>query len=80
MDQHVFPKLPKSNVEGCKDPNDLHFYSLKTISKLNFDYKKFSKPFSDSKRFSKSFLIQHGIRKFSKLLQVVDRLLGTPRS
>ena len=37
--------------QGCS--YDLHFYSLKTISKLNSGNKKFLKPFSDSKRFSK---------------------------
>ena len=34
--------------------NDLHFYSLKSITKWNWDYKKFSKLFGDYEKILKS--------------------------
>ena len=51
-------------VLSCKTTYDLHFYSLKSISKLNWDYKIFQNYFGITKIFWNQFVIPNEIWKF----------------
>ena len=46
--------------------NDLHFYSLKSITNWNWDYKNFQNYFGITKNFLNQFHFQNAILEFSK--------------
>ena len=48
------------------EANDLHFYSLKSILKLNWDYQNFQNHFGMTKIFWNQFHIPNAIWEFSK--------------
>ena len=59
--------MPKNwSKSSCNMSNDLHFYSLKSISKLNWDYKNFQNHFGITKIFWNQFHIPNAILEFSK--------------
>ena len=58
--------------------NDPHFYSLKSISKLIWDYQNFQNHFGITKIFWNQFHIPNEILKFSKWVNYIIRSLLTP--
>ena len=50
------------------ETNDLHFYSLKSILKLNWDYENFQNHFRITKIFWNQFHIPNAILEFSKCI------------
>ena len=54
-----------------KSTNDLHFYSLKSILKLNWDYKNFQNHFGVTKIFWNQFRNPNEILEFSKWINQI---------